>query len=331
MEESKKELKSDNTNRKNHKKNKVYVLCSSFENNLRRYTMRQSTTLKMQKKLLLISFLIVPTILLLLFVVYPVIKLIKLSFTNWNGISPNIEFNGLENYKKIFCDSPDVWLSLKNNGIYFIIHLLFIPVEIFIAFLLDKKVKLCKVFKTVTFMPYIINGVAVAYMFSFLYSSHGGVLNKILELMNMGPIPWLSNPKIVNYSLVVVSLWRFSGIHIILFLAGLQSIPKEMLEASLIDGANTIQQFFMIIIPNIKTVLEIILFLNVRGALMVFDIPFVMTSGGPGSASSTFALHSIKTAFQYENFGKASAMAVILMLIIVVITYVQKKLVSEKR
>lgn len=285
--------------------------------------------LKVQKNIVLIVFLIIPTILLMTFIIYPTAKLFYLSIIKWDGISPEVQFVGLQNYKNIFLSSPDVWLSLKNNGIYFIIHLLFIPVEVFIAFLLDKRVKACGFFKTMIFLPYIINGVAVSYMFAFIYSSQNGVLDAMLGLFNAGPVPWLSSAKLVNYSLAAVSLWRFTGIHIILFLAGLQSIPKDMLEASVVDGANTFQQFFRIIVPNIKTVLEIILFLNVRGALMVFDIPFVMTSGGPGRASSTFTLHTIKTAFDYDQFGKASAMAVILMMMIVIFSTVQKKVFNS--
>lgn len=174
-------------------------------------------------------------------------------------------------------------------------------------------------------------GVAIAYMFSFLYSSEDGVLNGLLALGNIGKIRWLSDPKIVNYSLVVVSLWRFTGVHIILFLADLQSINKDMLEAALIDGASVLQQFIKIIIPNMKSILSIVLFLNVRGALMVFDIPFVMTSGGPGTSSTTFALHTIKTAFEFSNFGLACAMAIALIIAILVISVVQSLILEPEK
>lgn len=281
-----------------------------------------------QKKILLITFLFIPIILLSLFVVYPTLKLAKISFTDWDGISKSIKYVGLDNYKRVIFNSPKVWMSLKNNGIYFIIHLMAIPFEIFVAFLLDRKLRGMKFFKTMIFMPYIINGVAVAYMFALLYSSEGGAINSILNYFNLKSVNWLSNVSIVNYSLVFVSLWRFSGFHIILFLAGIQSIPNDMLEAAVVDGANTVQQFFKIILPNIKTVIAIVLFLNVRGALQVFDIPFVMTGGGPGHASSTFTLHTIETAFNFSNFGKASAMAVILMVLIIIFSWVQNKLIG---
>ncbi|GKX30862.1 ABC transporter permease [Vallitalea longa] len=283
-----------------------------------------------QKNIIIVSFLIIPTILLALFVIYPLFKLFYLSFTDWDGMSKTIGFVGTNNYIDVFKDN-DVWVSLRNNGIYFVIHLMFIPIEMFIAFLLDDKVRFSKTFKGIVFLPYIINGVAVAYMFSFLYSSQGGVLNEILALFGANPVKWISSEETVNFSLSAVSIWRFCGIHIILFLAGIQSISKEMLEAARVDGASSFKVFSKIVIPNIRTVIEIILFLNVRGALMIFDIPFVMTSGGPGTSSTTFTLYTIQQAFKYSHFGKASAMAVVLLVMIVILSTIQKKIISEKR
>lgn len=285
---------------------------------------------KIQKRILLTCFLAIPTLLLLVFVIYPTVKLITISFTDWDGINPTWNFVGLKNYNQVF-QRRDIWQSLKNNNLYFIIHLFFIPIEMYLAMLLDRYIRKSEFFKTIVFMPYIINGVAIAYMFSFLYSSEDGVLNGLLALLQIGKVRWLSDPQIVNYSLVIVSLWRFTGIHIILFLAGLQSINKDMLEAALIDGASVFQQFIKIIIPNMKSILSIILFLNVRGALMVFDIPFVMTSGGPGTSSTTFALHTVKTAFEFSNFGLASAMAIVLIIAIIIISMIQNLVLEPEK
>lgn len=285
---------------------------------------------KMQKNLVLVTFLFIPTILISLFMIYPLIRLVALSFTSWDGLSLTKTFVGLTNFKKILFDSPEVWLSLKNNGIYFVGHLLFIPIELFLAYLLDNRVRYSKMFKTITFLPYMINTVAVACMFIFLYSSQDGVLNGMLQFFHMDKIGWLSDPDIVNYSLTGVSLWKFSGIHIILFLAAFQSLPTDMIEASIIDGASTFKQFYHIVLPNIKPVVEIVLFLNVRGALQIFDIPYVMTSGGPNHASETFTVQTINTAFQYQNFGLACAMAIVLMIIIIIISIIQKKLFNLK-
>lgn len=284
---------------------------------------------KVQKNILLVSFLTIPTIMLLSFIIYPAIKLIGISFTDWNGVSPVYNYIGFKNFSDLFT-SKELWKTLYANSVYFFLHLILIPVELYIAFLLDRYIKGSEFFKSIFFMPYIINGVAVAYMFSFLYSSEDGVLNAILELMNLGKVGWLSDPKIVNYSLTAVSLWRFTGMPIILFLAGLQSIPKDMLEAATIDGASVWQQFSKIIMPNMKTVTSIVLFLNARGALMVFDIPFVMTSGGPRGSSTTFALNLVKIAFDFENFGLAAAMAIVLIIMILILSKIQDKLLGMK-
>lgn len=285
-------------------------------------------SIALQRKIFIISFLSIPILLLLAFVVYPTIDLFRMSLTSWDGLSSTKEFIGLENFKKIVYDSPDVWNSLKNNWIYFYVHLLFIPLELMVAIILDGKIKGSRVFKSITFLPYIINGVAIAYAFQFFYSPFGGALNEILKAAGLENLQrsWLGEESIVNYSLVAISLWKYCGFHVILFLAGLQSIPKELIEASVMDGANAFQRFLHIIVPSITLVIEFILFHNMRGALQAFDIPFVVTGGGPGYASSTFTVYTLATAFTYNNFGMASAMGVTLLFMIIVLSWIQNKI-----
>lgn len=276
---------------------------------------------------------ILPVSLFAFFVIYPTLDLFRMSFIQWDGLADDQHFIGISNYKKMITSTPDLWMSLKNNAIYFFVHLLFIPIELFIAVLLDSKIKGSKFFKSVSFMPYIINGVAIAYAFSYFYSPYGGALNQILTMVGLdGWIQnWLSNPKIVNYSLVTVSLWRYTGFHIILFLAGLQSIPGDIIEAATIDGAGFLQRFRYVIIPSITLVIDFVLFSNVRGALQAFDIPFIMTGGGPGYASSTFTFYTMKTAFEFNDFGMASTMGVTIIVMILVISVVQNKLIALTR
>ncbi len=285
---------------------------------------------KQQHSLIVFSFLLIPVTLLLLFLIYPTFKLLQLSFTNWDGTRTTFDYIGFKNYKNIFINSKDVWISLRNNLIYFGTHIIAIPLEIIASVLLCKKACGMNFFKSVTFMPYMINGVAVAYMFSFFYSPIGGPLNAILASIGLESLQmnWLSNVNIVNFSLAGVSLWRFCGLHIILFISGIKSVPKDYYEAAEIDGASFFQKLWYITIPGIKRVIEMVLFLNVRGALQVFDIPFLITNGGPGFASSTFTTYTLDTAFKYDQFGMASAMAVVLMLIICFISLMQKRFVK---
>lgn len=285
---------------------------------------------KLQKKrrLFILFSLLIPLTLLVAFVVLPAVDLFRMSFTNWDGYSPKSEFIGFDNYISMF-HNKDLWLSLKNNAVYFFVHLLMIFVELAFAVLLTSKLRAAKFYKTMVFMPYIINGVAIAYAFSYFFSPINGAFDAILETVGLESLirSWLSDEGIVNYVLSFVSLWRFSGYHVILFMAALQSIPQDTLEAAQVDGANSWQLFRYIQIPAIMLMVDFVLFDNIRGALQVFDIPFVMTAGGPGYASSTFTLYTIRTAFTFSNFGMAATMAVAIMLMIVVIYVVQNGLI----
>ena len=285
-------------------------------------------SLERQKKIFIISSLVIPMALLIGFVVVPAFDLIRMSFTNWDGYSKTYDYFGIGNYFDML-KNKDLWQSLRNNAVYFFGHLLFIPVELMFAVLLTSKLRASKFYKTMVFMPYIINGVAISYAFSYFFSPINGAFDEILTLFHLEPLirNWLSDPKIVNFVLAGVSLWRFSGYHVILFMAALQSLPQDVQEAARVDGASAWQMFKYIQIPAIMLMVDFVLFDNIRGALQVFDIPYVMTSGGPGYASSTFTLYTIDTAFKYSNFGLASTMAVAIMIMIVVIYVVQNKII----
>lgn len=285
-------------------------------------------SLEKQKKLFIICSLLIPMALLIGFVMIPAFDLLRMSFTDWDGFSRSYNWISFDNYIAMF-QNENLWLSLKNNAVYFIAHLLFIPVELAFAVLLTSKLRAAKFYKTMVFMPYIINGVAISYAFSYFFSPVNGAFDAILNAAHLEGLirNWLSDPKIVNFVLSAVSLWRFSGYHVILFMAALQSLPQDVQEAAWMDGANAWQMFKYIQVPAIMLMVDFVLFDNIRGALQVFDIPFVMTSGGPGYASSTFTLYTIDTAFKYSNFGLASTMAVAIMIMIVIIYVIQNKII----
>ncbi len=290
-------------------------------------------SLKAQRNVLLICFLALPVLLSLMFIIYPVIDLIGTSFTSWNGASAVREYIGTKNYVKVFTDSPQAWKSMLNNLLYFLAHGLIIPLQLLVAVVLNNKlIRGRSFFKVTTFMPYIINGVAISYMFSYFFSPVNGALNGMLAQFGVAAehFPkWFSDPNLVNYTLVFVSMWRYFGFGVILYFAALQSIPTEIIEASRIDGANAFHTFVHIILPSVSRITQVLLFLNIRGALQVFDIPFVMTSGGPNGASSTFTLYTIETAFKFGQYGLASSMAVVMMVIIVTLSLIQQKLFGE--
>lgn len=145
----------------------------------------------------------------------------------------------------------------------------------------------------------------------------------------MSQTSWLGNKDFVNYTLASVGLWRFMGFNMVIYLGALQSIPSDLYEAASIDGANAWQKFSRITLPNIYKIIELNLFLTVTGALEVFDLPFVLTKGGPAGASETFVMKIIETAFQFNNYGLASAMSVVLLLFVVIVLSIQRYILSR--
>ncbi len=288
-------------------------------------------SLKKSRNCFILCALVIPVVLLLLFVVYPSFDLIAMSFTDWDGVSPHRQFNGIANYITMFRDSPDLWLSLRNNLIYLGVHMIMIPIELAIAVMLNTRFKGANFVKTIAFLPFIINGVGMSYAFSYFFSPVNGAFNEILTMAGLsGSIhKWLSDPQIVNFVLAAVSAWRFSGYHIVLFSTGLTSLSAEMMEAALIDGASAWQKLWRIQLPNIWMVFSFVMFDCIRGTLQCFDIPFIMTGGGPGYASSTFTLYTIDTAFKYNSFGMAATMAVAIMVIVIAVYGIQQILLKK--
>ncbi len=288
---------------------------------------------KWKTTLFLCAFLFIPVVMSFMFVVYPVLSLVQLSFVEWNGIAEKKKFVGAYNYISVLTRSPEVWISLKNNALYFIGHGILIPLQLAVAAVLNAKfLKGRNFFKTTTFLPYIINGVAIAYTFSYFFTPMNGALNGILKALQMDFLiqRWLSDPQIVNFTLVFVSMWKYFGFGVIIYIAALKSIPGEIIEAAEIDGANAFQVFFSIYMPSVRRITEILIFLNIRGALTIFDIPYVMTGGGPAHASSTFTVLTMETAFNFHNYGLASSMGIVLMIIIIVVNFLQQKIFADK-
>ena len=282
------------------------------------------------RNVFIVVSLLIPVILLFMFVVYPSVDLIAMSLTDWNGVSPHRSFIGVGNYVDMFTRSPDLWMSLRNNLTYLIVHMVMIPIELCLAAMLNTRFRGSNFVKTIVFLPYILNSVGMSYAFSYFFSPVNGGFNQMLTSLGLqGWIrKWLSDPAIVNYVLSFVSVWRFMGYHIVLFATGLRSISTDVMEAARIDGANSLQQLVYVQLPSMRLVVSFVLFDCIRGTLQLFDIPFIMTNGGPGYASSTFTLYTIETAFNYNNFGMAATMAVAIM-VIVILVYATENLLMK--
>lgn len=279
---------------------------------------------KIKKAVLVVSFLAIPLILLFVFTYIPFFDMVRYSFYKWNGTSANMKFIGLKNYIQIF--SRTEYLRVFKTSIYYFVgSIVQIAVALYFAVVLTTKIRGASFFKGVIFFPYLINGVAIGFIFMYFFREFG-TLDTILKLIGIpqDKIPlWLGNPRIINYSLVSVSVWRYMGQNMVMFSGAILSIDGNLYEAAAIDGANKWKQFKYITFPGIKLIISLNLILAVKGAISVFEIPKIMTDGANGS--STFVLKTLDTAFTIHKVGLASAMGVVLLVFIMVVTFIQKR------
>lgn len=282
-----------------------------------------------EKRILVFSFTIIPVLLLLVFSYYPLIKMIQYSLTDWNGYSQNSNFVGLDNYKTVLTN-PNYFSVFKTSLYYFIATFFQLGIALLFATILSFKVKFANFWKGILFFPYLLNGVAIGFIFLYFYKG-GGTLDTVLKAIGLGDQIrlWLGDRSINNISLAFTSVWRYTGFNFLVFLGAIQSINPEVYEAAEIDGANRWNQFRYIIIPSILNIVFLNIILGVSGSLSVFDIPYIMTGGS--NETSTFVIQTIDTAFKYNKVGLASAMAIILLFIVIVVSVIQKVVTSERK
>jgi len=274
-------------------------------------------------------FLILPLGFLLVFTYIPVMNMLWYSVTDWDGLSKTKEFVGLSNYGTFF-SRPALFRVFFVSLYYIGASVVQMALALYFATILTFSTKFKNLFKGILFFPYLINGVAIAFVFLYFFQP-GGTLDSLLGMIGMdGAKPqWLGNPDIVNFSLAGVSVWRYMGLNFVLFLGAIQSIPAQIYEAAELDGASKWQQFRYLIAPGIRPIIGLSFILAIAGALSVFEIPFIMLNGANGS--ETFVIQTVRLAFQNQKFGLASASAVVLLLLVLLVTWVQRKLVPDEK
>ncbi|MGW5175399.1 carbohydrate ABC transporter permease [Streptomyces sp. NPDC004082] len=273
-------------------------------------------------------FLAVPLVLLVTFTYVPVGNMIFYSFTDWDGVSPDRNVTGFDNYRQIFT-RPELFRVFFVSFYYLAASAVQIVVALYFATVLSFDLRFRNLFKGILFFPYLINGVAIGFVFLYFFQD-GGTLDSVLSWFGAGSDhAWLGDPESANTSLAGVSVWRYTGLNFVLFLGAIQSIPAELYEAAQLDGATRWQQFRHLIAPGIRPVLGLSVILAISGSLSVFEIPYIMTGGATGT--STFVIQTVKLAFQFNKTGLASAAAVVLLLIILLITWIQRRLVPDEK
>ncbi|MGW2930204.1 carbohydrate ABC transporter permease [Streptomyces fungicidicus] len=273
-------------------------------------------------------FLAAPLALLLTFTYAPIANMFAYSFTDWDGVSPELNWTGTGNYTELLTRS-ELFEVFFVSGYYLVASAVQIVLALYFATVLSFDVRFRNFFKGVLFFPYLINGVAIGFVFLYFFQD-GGTLDSVLGLLGVETDhAWLGTPFSANTSLAGVSVWRYLGLNFVLFLGAIQSIPGELYEAAEIDGANRWQQFRHIIAPGIRPVLSLSVILSVSGSLSVFEIPYIMTGGATGT--ETFVIQTVKLAFQFNKTGLASAAAVVLLLIVLAVTWVQRRIVPDEK
>ena len=265
---------------------------------------------------------VVPLLLLLVFTYIPFAETVKFSFFNMKYVGAR-KFVGFKNYAKVFSRS-DCFGALKLSLYYMGGSVVQLTLALYLATILSFKVKGGNLFKGFMFFPFLINGIAIGFIFKFFYT-RGFVFDTVLQWcgFELENLPyWLKDRSINNISLVGTSVWRYFGQNMVLFIGAIMSVEGELYEAAMLDGANRFQQFKYIILPSIKTIFVLNVILSISGSLSAFEPPFVITDGANGTGTYFVVMHEI--AHTQQKVGLASAMAVVLLLIIFTVTILQK-------
>lgn len=243
------------------------------------------------------------------------------SLTNWNSMSDNVKFIGLENFKEIFNDSGS-FLFIKNTLMYaFFTTILKVAIGLGLALMLNEGIKTKGLLRTIYFLPIIISNLIVGLMFQQVLHPTNGILNHTLEFIGLSSLAqaWLEDPKWVMWSTIGVEVWKAAGFVMIIFLAGLQTVSKETIEASDMDGANYWNKLTKVIIPSIAPSILINTLLSVISGLKVFDVIFALTNGGPGRSSEVINI-TIFNQFSMGNYGYSTALGVIMFIFLAIIS-----------
>ncbi|WP_261805963.1 carbohydrate ABC transporter permease [Lapidilactobacillus luobeiensis] len=279
---------------------------------------------RLQRKNTLIAYsFIAPNFLgFFIFTLIPVVFSFVLAFMSWDSFSTP-KFVGLDNFSKMIHDTT-FWISFKNTFLYTIGVVPFtLLISLGLAILLNKKLAGVKFFRTAFFFPYVTSLVAIAVVWNMLFHPTMGPINQFLRMFIANPPGWTTSSQWALTAIVIVSIWRFMGYYMILYLAGLQSIPKELYEAASMDGANKWQQFKNVTLPSLRPTTFFVTIMLVINCFKIFDLVQVMTDGGPGRATNVLVYEIYNEAFVKFNFGYASAIAFVLFVIVLGVTIIQ--------
>jgi ABC-type sugar transport system permease subunit len=264
------------------------------------------------------------------FIAFPVVFSVVLTFHNWNIISP-MEYIGFGNFVRLFNDQF-FFRSIWNTLVFLIIHIpLQIVAALAIAQVLNQKIKFRGFFRAAYFLPVIVSGVVVTILWQQLYGFDSGLLNRLLVSLGLGKVGWLVDPDVAMPSIAVMATWKNVGLYIVLFLVGLQTVPPHYYEAADIEGANKWQKFFKITLPTINPTIFMVFILSTIGGFSLFIEPYILTGGGPLNSTLSAVLYIYKQGFFYYHMGYAATLGFFFAFLILAVVMIQKKFIEKEK
>ena len=290
---------------------------------LRSSTRKTSTRRSVRKATIGYAFILPALLLYTYFFIYPFIVSIYYSLTNWDGAQPIKEFIGLSNYRSLLSDSL-LWEALYHNLIWVVLGTAApIAIGLLLGVLLWSGARGTTLFRTIYFLPFILSQVVVAIIWNWIYHPLWGPLNISLRAVGLDSMErgWLGDPSWALLAVIIVAVWSYFGFTFVVIIAGLQDVSKELVEAATLDGANPWQRFIHVIIPQLRHVLTMITAFTLIGGFNVFDIIFVMTQGGPGTATQVIGTYTYRKAFEQGDIGYGSALSMVMTIITLIASY----------
>jgi raffinose/stachyose/melibiose transport system permease protein len=284
-------------------------------------------------KLIIFLFLLPAFALFTIFLAYPIIKSIYYSVFDWAGFGPAVDVVWLDNFTRILSDQ--VFIKAVINCLILIALALAVqlPFSLMLAMLVGRGLRGRAVFRTIFFMPYVLSEVITAAIWLILLNPNPerGFINAVItSIPGLDPVLWLADPSLVMVAIFVVLTWKYFGLHLLLYMAGLQNIPKDIEEAAVIDGANKRQLFFGIILPLLSSTIRTSVYLSVLGSLQQFALIWIMTRGGPVNSSEVMSTYMYRYSFVRFDLGYGSAVAIILLVISLVFSVIYLRLFSQR-
>jgi multiple sugar transport system permease protein len=265
-----------------------------------------------------------------LFTAFPIGFAIYLTFYRWNNLAAPPIPNGLHNYQYLINDA-NFWNALKVTLIFAVVFVVvMIPLALTLALALNRSIPGRSFFRAAFFMPYITPGVVVAIVFIWIWQTQNGILNNLLGFVGIPPVPWLTSAKLAMPAIALTAVWKQAGYFTVIFLAGLQGIPRQIYEAAAVDGATAWTQFRRITLPLLAPAMLLVVVFATLIGFGLFTEPYLLTQGGPDNASMTVTMYIYQWAFEFSKMGYASTLGVVFALIIFAVVLIERRILDRE-